>query len=94
MPTMNMKEEAGITHSEELTAEMRQFLDFIKEKKLESPAIFMLELYRPLVFLGDSLITVFNPFLTALSVPHKLITLFRDRSTVEILIEHLNKAER
>ena len=96
MRNCRMQKEAEITHYnsesfDDTDSNIRDFLDFVKVKRLETPVIFLLELYRPLVLIGDSLITVFNPFLTALSIPQKFIKLFKDRKTVENLIEQLQK---
>lgn len=74
-----------------MNQEIQQFVTYIKSRRLEVPVLFFLELYRPLVLLGDSLFTIFNPFLKALFIPDRFLNLFRDRAVLENLILELEK---
>ena len=62
---------------------------YIKSRKLELPACIALELYRPIVLLGDTLLLILGPALKTFGVSEALLRLFRDRQVVEELIKRL-----
>lgn len=73
-----------------LSQECLELVDFIKDRKLISPALVLLELYRPLVGLGDAMIIFSQPFLKFFSPQQKIFEILRDRSKVDWLIKNLD----
>ena len=76
--------------------ERRLWIDRMAEevvrRRLEAPAAFMLELNRPLSFLGSQALVVLTPFLGPFFGTDnvlKLSKVFEDRRTVEHLIDRI-----
>lgn len=64
----------------------------ISRRRLETPAIFALELHRPLAFLGSQALLVAMPFFAGLVGPanvQKFSQLMEDRQNIDRLLDRL-----
>ncbi len=81
----------------ELKAEQEEqlfarIMKFVGERKLEMPAIFLLELFKPLSFLASQAVVLASPLLVAvlgLQRAGELYWLLEDRGRLEHLIQRL-----
>ena len=72
----------------------RELLCLIRERRLVTPALVMLELYKPLAGMGDALIIFAQPFLKAFSLQLKFLEVLRDRANIDFLILELEKPQQ
>ena len=64
----------------------------VARRRLEVPAVFALEMHRPMVFLGSQALAVFTPFLApafGLESLQKLYGLMEDRDNLDRLIHRI-----
>lgn len=64
-------------------------LRFIEERRLSAVAIICLELYRPLVGIGDCLFLMAQPMLRLLAIPQGMLECLRSREQIDWLITQL-----
>lgn len=84
-----------------LTEEDKKLIDTLASKivewRMSAPAVFLLESFKPLNFVGSQLMIVFRPFLSL--VPgivnsySRLQKLLEQRESVEILLEAIEEHE-
>lgn len=73
--------------------ERMALLEFIRDRKLQTAVQVLLELYRPLVGLGDALIIFSQPFIRMFSLQQGVLDILRSRANVDWLIAELDRKE-
>jgi hypothetical protein len=71
----------------------------VTRRRLEAPAILVLEMHRPLMFLGSQFLILFTPMLGpafGLDNLHRLTALLQDRANLDRLLDRIDEqaAER
>ncbi len=71
-----------------------RFANYIKEKNLVEPALFVLESSKPVSFLASQMLLFLKPFATVFFSEegyNKLIRILEDRKNIQYLIERLEE---
>jgi hypothetical protein len=85
------KGEQDLTHFDScLETGISEIETMIRSSRLESIALIVLELYRPLVLLGDSTMFLLDPLFKSMAMPKYVLSVFRSRQALDELIQRLS----